>query len=64
MATGARRRASLLAKLEKLEDARINVTVARIVADGWFYPRFFALAERYLYWRISKVKQRLEAVHD
>lgn len=60
----ARRRVSLLAKLDKLEDARVNVTVARIVADGWFYPRFFALAERYLYWRIAKVKQKLESAND
>jgi hypothetical protein len=61
---GKRRGVSLLAKLEKLEDARINVTVARIVADGWFYPRFFRLAERYLYWRIDRVKQQLEKTND
>jgi hypothetical protein len=50
----------LEAKLAKLEDARVNVTVAYLVADGWFYPRFFKLAERYLYWRINRVKQKLE----
>jgi hypothetical protein len=54
----------LEAKLAKLEDARVNVTVAYLVADGWFYPRFFKLAERYLYWRINRVKQKLEETND
>lgn len=53
-----------MTKLEKLKDARTHVRVAYLVADGWFYPRLFALAERYLNWRIERLQRKLGVSDD